>query len=42
MISYAGFHMAQAAANKVYEKAGVNPKDIRVASCTTASPRTSC
>lgn len=31
MISYAGFHMAQAAANKVYEKAGVNPKDIRVA-----------
>jgi len=30
LISYAGFHMAQAAANKVYEKAGVNPKDIKV------------
>ena len=30
MISYAGFHMAQAAANKVYEKAGVDPADIRV------------
>ncbi|QNK67103.1 lipid-transfer protein [Variovorax sp. PAMC26660] len=30
MISYAGFHMAQAAAHKVYEKAGVDPKDIRV------------
>ncbi len=30
MISYAGFHMAQAAAHKVYEKAGVDPADIRV------------
>ncbi|SCX66212.1 lipid-transfer protein [Variovorax sp. EL159] len=30
MISYAGFHMAQAAAHKVYEKAGVDPMDIRV------------
>ena len=30
LISYAGFHMAQNAANKVYEKAGVNPKDIKV------------
>jgi len=31
LISYAGFHMAQAAANQVYEKAGVAPEDIRVA-----------
>ncbi|SPA39623.1 Acetyl-CoA C-acyltransferase [Cupriavidus taiwanensis] len=30
MIAYAGFHMAQLAAGKVYEKAGVDPKDIRV------------
>ncbi len=30
LISYAGFHMAQAAARKVYEKSGVDPKDIRV------------
>jgi len=30
-IAYAGFYMAQAAANRVYEKAGVDPKDIRVA-----------
>jgi len=30
MIAYAGFHMAQLAANKVYEKAGVDPKDIKV------------
>jgi len=30
LISYAGFHMAQNAANKVYEKAGVSPKDIKV------------
>ncbi len=30
LISFAGFHMAQAAANKVYEKAGVDPKDIKV------------
>jgi len=29
-IAYAGFHMAQAAARQVYEKAGVDPKDIRV------------
>ncbi len=31
LIAYAGFHMAQAAANQVYEKAGVGPRDIRVA-----------
>ena len=31
MISYAGFHMTQAAARQVYEKAGIGPKDIRVA-----------
>ena len=30
LISYAGFPMAQAAANKVYEQAGVDPKDIKV------------
>ncbi len=30
VISYAGFHMAQAAASKVYEKAGVDPHDIKV------------
>lgn len=30
MIAYAGFHMAQAAANKLYEKSGVDPRDIRV------------
>ncbi|HVR53332.1 MAG TPA: lipid-transfer protein [Pseudorhodoferax sp.] len=31
LIAYAGFHMAQAAAQKVYEQAGVGPEDIRVA-----------
>ena len=31
LIGFAGFHMAQAAANKVYEEAGVGPEDIRVA-----------
>jgi len=31
LIAYAGFHMAQAAAKQVYEKAGVGPEDIRVA-----------
>ena len=31
LIAYAGFHMAQAAAQKVYEQAGVGPQDIRVA-----------
>ncbi|MBB3013278.1 thiolase C-terminal domain-containing protein [Cupriavidus alkaliphilus] len=30
LISYAGFHMARAAAAKVYDQAGVDPKDIRV------------
>ncbi|UVL43249.1 lipid-transfer protein [Pseudomonas sp. B21-040] len=30
MISFAGFHMAQAAANQVYEQAGIGPEDIRV------------
>jgi sterol carrier protein 2 len=30
MIAFAGFHMAQAAANQVYQKAGVDPMDIRV------------
>ncbi|MFT4101229.1 MAG: lipid-transfer protein [Burkholderiaceae bacterium] len=30
LISYAGFPMARAAAQKVYEKSGVDPKDIRV------------
>ncbi|MFZ3025209.1 lipid-transfer protein [Pseudomonas sp.] len=30
MISYAGFHMAQAAAQQVYEQAGIGPEDIRV------------
>ncbi|QEZ48935.1 lipid-transfer protein [Cupriavidus oxalaticus] len=30
VISYAGFHMAQAAASQVYEKAGVDPQDIKV------------
>lgn len=30
MISYAGFHMAKAAAEKVYAQSGVDPKDIRV------------
>ena len=30
LISYAGFHMARAAADKVYEKSGVDPKDVRV------------
>jgi sterol carrier protein 2 len=30
MIAYAGFHMAQAAATKVYEQAGVGPEDIAV------------
>ncbi|AQV98597.1 lipid-transfer protein [Cupriavidus necator] len=30
LISYAGFHMAKAAAQKVYEKAGVDPRDVRV------------
>jgi acetyl-CoA acetyltransferase len=30
LISYVGSHMARAAANKVYEKAGVGPEDIRV------------
>ena len=29
MISYVGFHMAQAAAQKVYEESGYGPKDIR-------------
>ena len=31
LIAYAGFHMAQAAARRVYEQAGVGPEDIRVA-----------
>ncbi len=31
LIAYAGFYMAQAAAQKVYEQAGVGPRDIRVA-----------
>nr|WP_145552354.1 lipid-transfer protein [Variovorax boronicumulans] len=31
LIAYAGFHMAQAAAQKVYAQAGVGPQDIRVA-----------
>ncbi|RCW69447.1 lipid-transfer protein [Pseudorhodoferax soli] len=31
LIAYAGFYMAQAAAQKVYEQAGVGPQDIRVA-----------
>lgn len=31
LIAYAGFYMAQAAAQKVYEQAGVGPEDIRVA-----------
>ena len=30
MISFAGFHMAQAAASQVYEQAGIGPEDIRV------------
>lgn len=30
MISYVGFHMAQAAAQQVYEQAGIGPEDIRV------------
>jgi sterol carrier protein 2 len=30
LISYAGFHMARAAADQVYEKSGVDPKDVRV------------
>ena len=30
LIAYAGFHMAQSAASQVYEKAGVDPKDIHV------------
>ncbi len=30
LIAYAGFHMARAAAQNVYEKAGVDPKDVRV------------
>jgi len=31
LIAYAGFHMAQAAAQQVYAQAGVGPEDIRVA-----------
>ncbi|MCY1432598.1 acetyl-CoA C-acyltransferase [compost metagenome] len=30
LIAYAGFYMAQNAANEVYEKAGIGPQDIRV------------
>ncbi|MFJ4067212.1 lipid-transfer protein [Pseudomonas sp. NPDC089996] len=30
MISYVGFHMAQAGARMVYEEAGIGPQDIRV------------
>ena len=30
MISYVGFHMSRAAAQTVYEKSGVDPKDVRV------------
>jgi acetyl-CoA acetyltransferase len=30
LISYVGFHMAQAAAQQVYEQAGIGPEDIKV------------